>query len=146
MRSATYLSIDALYDKIQARIVQEYMHGLFHAFLEFISTSVFTGGSGGLGGWGMQAPAVRSTHTPDPRVRHQRGREELAPGARGALSPGGLIRRGVVHDQIRHPPAENTRLTSQGPLEAHDPVQHIRADLRGVARDGQAQQGDRRVS
>ncbi|KAF9038308.1 hypothetical protein BDZ89DRAFT_1090557 [Hymenopellis radicata] len=35
MRSATYLSLQTLYDEIQARIVQEMMHGLFHAFLEF---------------------------------------------------------------------------------------------------------------
>ena len=35
MRSATYLSLDTLYDKIQARIIQEMMHGLSHAFLEF---------------------------------------------------------------------------------------------------------------
>ncbi|KAJ8520850.1 hypothetical protein ONZ45_g2358 [Pleurotus djamor] len=44
MRSATYLSIQTLYDEVQARIVQEMMHGLFHAFLEFSEYERLTNG------------------------------------------------------------------------------------------------------
>ena len=46
MRSTTYLALDALYDEIQARFVQEMMHGLFLAFLEFTEYGRITGGSG----------------------------------------------------------------------------------------------------
>ena len=49
MRSVTYLSINALYDKIQAQIIQGFMHGLFHAFLEFTEYERITGGGGGPG-------------------------------------------------------------------------------------------------
>jgi hypothetical protein len=44
MRSATYLSLQTLYDEIQARIDQEMMHGLFHAFLAFFEYERLTGG------------------------------------------------------------------------------------------------------
>ncbi|KAH8804177.1 hypothetical protein DL96DRAFT_1537120 [Flagelloscypha sp. PMI_526] len=35
LKSANYLDLQPLYDEVQARIVQEMMHGLGHAFLEF---------------------------------------------------------------------------------------------------------------
>ena len=44
MFSANYLQIQPLYDEIQARIVVEMMHGLFHAFLEFTEYERITGG------------------------------------------------------------------------------------------------------
>ena len=50
MRAATYLSLSTLYDEIQARIVQEMLHGLFHAFLEFPEYERLTAGSWGTGG------------------------------------------------------------------------------------------------
>ncbi|KAF5375735.1 hypothetical protein D9615_009407 [Tricholomella constricta] len=50
MRSATYLSLSTLYDEIQARIVQEMMHGLFHAFLPFPEYERLTAGAWGTGG------------------------------------------------------------------------------------------------
>ncbi|PAV14722.1 hypothetical protein PNOK_0980000 [Pyrrhoderma noxium] len=43
MFSANYLQIQPLYDEIQARIVVEMMHGLFHAFLEFTEYERVTG-------------------------------------------------------------------------------------------------------
>lgn len=50
MRSATYLTLSTLYDEIQARIVQEMMHGLFHAFLPFPEYERLTNGAWGTGG------------------------------------------------------------------------------------------------
>lgn len=50
LRSATYLGLQTLYDEIQARIVQEMMHGLFHAFLEFNEYEKLTAGRWGTGG------------------------------------------------------------------------------------------------
>jgi hypothetical protein len=50
MRSTTYLALDALYDEIQARFVQEMMHSLFHAFLEFTEYERITGRKWGTSG------------------------------------------------------------------------------------------------
>jgi hypothetical protein len=49
MHAATYLSPPTLYDQIQARIVQEMLHGLFDAFLEFPEYERLTAGSWGTG-------------------------------------------------------------------------------------------------
>lgn len=50
MRCGTYLQLNTLYDEVQARIVQEMMHGLFHAFLEFEEYERITGSKWGTGG------------------------------------------------------------------------------------------------
>jgi hypothetical protein len=44
MRSAIYISLTSLYDEIQARIVHEMMHGLFHAYVDFAEFERITGG------------------------------------------------------------------------------------------------------
>jgi len=46
-RSSTYLSLAALTNEIQARIVQEMLHGLFHAFLSFAQYEDITQGQWG---------------------------------------------------------------------------------------------------
>lgn len=50
LRSSLYLALSTLTAEIQARIVQEMMHGLFHAPLEFASYEQATGGRWGTGG------------------------------------------------------------------------------------------------
>ena len=50
LRSALYLSIPSLHDEVQARIVQEMLHGLFHAFLPFPEYERLTAGAWGTGG------------------------------------------------------------------------------------------------
>ena len=72
MHSAIYL---ALYDEIQACIVQEIMHGLFHAFLEFTEYERITGGSGVLAG--VDVGSMRVEHRgrsslPSARMRKTR--------------------------------------------------------------------------
>ncbi|KAG9034590.1 hypothetical protein FRB95_013043 [Tulasnella sp. JGI-2019a] len=49
-RSATYLQLDTLYKEIEARVVEEMMHGLFHAFLPFDQYEKITAGRWGVGG------------------------------------------------------------------------------------------------
>ena len=49
MCSANYLQIQPLYDEIQAQIVVEMIHGLFHAFLEFTEYERITDGKWGNG-------------------------------------------------------------------------------------------------
>jgi hypothetical protein len=63
MRCATYLQIDALYDEVQARIAQEMLHGLFHAFLEFAEYERLTGGR-----WAAAGCRCRSCARRAPRV------------------------------------------------------------------------------
>ena len=50
LRAALYLALPTLHDEIQARIVQEMMHGLFHAFISFSEYDHLTAGRWGTGG------------------------------------------------------------------------------------------------
>jgi len=63
MRSATYISLTSLYDEVQARIVQEMMHGLFHAHVEFAEYERITGGK-----WGVSGCRCRQCARRIPRV------------------------------------------------------------------------------
>ncbi len=48
--SANYLNLSTLHDKIQARVAQEMLHGLFHAFLSFPEYEALTQGRWETGG------------------------------------------------------------------------------------------------
>ena len=85
MRSATYLSIDSLYDEVQARIVQEMMHGLFHAFLEFTEYERITGGKWGTGGCRCRQCARRAPRVLDFAMGEDVKNAHLERGARRAL-------------------------------------------------------------
>lgn len=85
MRSAAYLSIDSLYDEIQARIVQEMMHGLFHAFLEFAEYERITGGKWGTGGCRCRQCARRAPRVLEFALSDDVKNPHLERGARRAL-------------------------------------------------------------
>jgi len=85
MRSASYLSIDSLYDEIQARIVQEMMHGLFHAFLEFPEYERITGGKWGTGGCRCRQCARRAPRVLEFSMSDDVKNPHLERGARRAL-------------------------------------------------------------
>ncbi|KAL6301124.1 hypothetical protein BKA93DRAFT_739317 [Sparassis latifolia] len=85
MRSASYLSLDTLYDEIQARIVQEMMHGLFHAFLEFSEYECITGGKWGTGGCRCRQCARRAPRVLEFAVTDDVKNAYLERGARRAL-------------------------------------------------------------
>ena len=85
MRSAAYLSLDSLYDEIQARIVQEMMHGLFHAFLEFSEYEAITGGKWGTGGCKCRQCARRAPRVLEFAVADDVKNQALERGARRAL-------------------------------------------------------------
>lgn len=85
MQSAAYLSLDALYDEIQARIVQEMMHGLFHAFLEFAEYERITGGKWGTGGCKCRQCARRAPRVLEFAMRDDVKNPHLERGARRAL-------------------------------------------------------------
>ncbi|RDX40304.1 hypothetical protein OH76DRAFT_1490393 [Lentinus brumalis] len=85
MRSATYLSLDTLYEEIQARIVQEMMHGLFHAFLEFSEYEAITGGKWGTGGCRCRQCARRAPRVLEFSLLDDVKNAHLERGARRAL-------------------------------------------------------------
>jgi BTB/POZ domain len=85
MRSATYISIQSLYDEVQARIVQEMMHGLYHAFLEFSEYERITGGKWGSGGCRCRQCARRAPRVLEFAISEDVKNPHLERGARRAL-------------------------------------------------------------
>jgi hypothetical protein len=85
MKSATFLSIQSLYDEIQARIVQEMMHGLYHAFLEFSEYERITGGKWGSGGCRCRQCARRAPRVLEFATAEDVKNQHLERGARRAL-------------------------------------------------------------
>ncbi|KAL5496017.1 hypothetical protein ACEPAH_3110 [Sanghuangporus vaninii] len=83
--SANYLQLQALYDEVQARLVQEMLHGLFHAFLEFAEYERITGGRWGTGGCRCRQCARRAPRTLIFAVRPDVQNTYLERGARRAL-------------------------------------------------------------
>ncbi|PCH39473.1 hypothetical protein WOLCODRAFT_167980 [Wolfiporia cocos MD-104 SS10] len=102
MRSATYLALDTLYDEIQARIVQEMMHGLFHAFLEFSEYESITGGKWGTGGCRCRQCARRAPRVLEFALMDDVKNPHLERGARRALV--GLFGEGWCTTEFAHLP------------------------------------------
>jgi hypothetical protein len=85
LRCATYLSLQTLYDEVQARIVQEMMHGLFHAFLEFSEYERITNGRWGTGGCRCRQCARRAPRILEFALLEDVKNAHLERGARRAL-------------------------------------------------------------
>lgn len=83
--SANYLQLQTLYDEVQARLVQEMLHGLFHAFLEFSEYERITGGRWGTGGCRCRQCARRAPRTLTFAMRPDVQNQYLDRGARRAL-------------------------------------------------------------
>ncbi len=94
LKSATYLQLQTLYDEIQARLVQEMLHGLFHAFLEFADYERITGGKWGTGGCRCRQCSRRAPRTLEFAVQPDVQNIYLERGARRALV--GLFGEGWV--------------------------------------------------
>ena len=85
MKSATFLSIQSLHDEIQARVVQEMMHGLCHAFLEFSEYERITGGKWGSGGCRCRQCARRAPRVLEFAIEEDVKNQYLERGAKRAL-------------------------------------------------------------
>jgi hypothetical protein len=85
LRSAMYLSLTALCNEMQARIVQEMMHGLFHAFLDFNEYEQVTGGRWGVGGCKCRACARRAPRILEFAIADDVKNKYLERGARRAI-------------------------------------------------------------
>lgn len=83
--SANYLQLQSLHDEIQARLVVEMLHGLFHAFLEFSEYEHITGGKWGTGGCKCRQCARRAPRTLEFAMRPDVKNVYLDRGARRAL-------------------------------------------------------------
>ncbi|PPQ81000.1 hypothetical protein CVT26_003679 [Gymnopilus dilepis] len=85
MKASLYLSIPTLHDEIQARIVQEMMHGLFHAFVTFNEYESLTGGKWGTGGCRCRQCARRAPRVLEFALEEDIKNPLLERGARRAL-------------------------------------------------------------
>ncbi|THH00388.1 hypothetical protein EW145_g7088, partial [Phellinidium pouzarii] len=83
--SANYLQLQSLHDEVQARLVQEMLHGLFHAFLEFTEYERITSGRWGTGGCRCRQCARRAPRTLIFSMRPDVQNMYLERGARRAL-------------------------------------------------------------
>lgn len=113
MRSATYLRLDTLYNEIQARIVQEMMHGLCHAFLEFPEYEAITGGKWGTGGCKCRQCARRAPRVLEFSLSEDVKNANLERGARRALV--GLFGEGWCNAEFARLP-QKTRNSLLGGL------------------------------
>lgn len=120
MRSATYLAIDTLYDEIQARIVQEMMHGLFHAFLEFSEYEAATGGRWGTGGCRCRQCARRAPRVLEFALADDVKNPHLERGARRALV--GLFGDGWCTSEFAHLPQKTRDAIVKGLAKRTNPM------------------------
>ena len=120
MRSATYLGLDSLYDEIQARIVQEMMHGLFHAFLEFSEYERITGGKWGTGGCKCRQCARRAPRVLEFAIMDDVKNSHLEKGARRALV--GLFGEGWCNSEFARLTQKNRDMTLQGLVKRTTPL------------------------
>ncbi|KAH9833107.1 uncharacterized protein C8Q71DRAFT_909620 [Rhodofomes roseus] len=120
MRSASYLSIDTLYDEIQARIVQEMMHGLFHAFLEFSEYEAATGGKWGTGGCRCRQCARRAPRVLEFAISEDVKNPHLERGARRALV--GLFGEGWCITEFAHLPQKTRDAIVKGLAKRTTPM------------------------
>ncbi|KAF9477702.1 hypothetical protein BDN70DRAFT_994783 [Pholiota conissans] len=98
LRSAMYLDLDTLHDEIQARVAQEMMHGLFHAFLPFTEYEALTQGRWGTGGCRCRQCARRAPRILSFAVADDVHNTLLERGARRALV--GLFGEGWVTQEF----------------------------------------------
>lgn len=85
LRASLYLSLPALTAEIQARIVYEMLHGLFHAFLEFNAYEGITNAKWGTGGCRCRQCARRVPRTLEFAIADDVQNKYLERGARRAL-------------------------------------------------------------
>ncbi|KAG9313653.1 hypothetical protein JVU11DRAFT_5985 [Chiua virens] len=85
LRSANYLTLPQLYTEIQARVVYEMLHGLYHAFLEFDEYERITNAKWGIGGCRCRQCARRIPRVLEFALSDDVANNYLERGARRAL-------------------------------------------------------------
>ncbi|KAJ2912999.1 hypothetical protein MD484_g7423, partial [Candolleomyces efflorescens] len=85
LRSSLYLGLTTLHDEVQARVVQEMCHGLFHAFLPFPEYEKVTRGKWGIGGCRCRQCARRAPRILEFSLEEDVHNQHLERGGRRAL-------------------------------------------------------------
>ena len=98
LRASLYLSLSSLHDEIQARIVQEMLHGLFHAFIPFEEYERLTSSKWGTGGCRCRQCARRVPRVLEFAIADDVKNQHLERGSRRALV--GLFGEGWVHQEF----------------------------------------------
>ncbi|TFK20474.1 hypothetical protein FA15DRAFT_625369 [Coprinopsis marcescibilis] len=98
LRAALYLGITTLQDEIQARIANEMLHGLFHAFLPFAEYEKLTGSKWGVGGCRCRQCARRVPRVLEFSLAEDVKNLHLERGSRRALV--GLFGEGWCHPEF----------------------------------------------
>jgi hypothetical protein len=123
MRSANYLAIQELYDEIQARVVQEMMHGLFHAFLEFSEYERITSGKWGTGGCRCRQCARRAPRILEFSMQEDVKNSHLEAGARRALV--GMFGEGWCNPEFAALPQKTRETLSKGLAKRTTPINYF---------------------
>ncbi|TFK20466.1 hypothetical protein FA15DRAFT_673452 [Coprinopsis marcescibilis] len=98
LRGSFYLDIQALHEEMQARMVEEMLHGLFHAFLPFEEYEKLTGGKWGVGGCRCRQCARRVPRVLEFSLAEDVKNVHLERGSRRALV--GLFGEGWCHPEF----------------------------------------------
>ncbi|KAF9521830.1 hypothetical protein CPB83DRAFT_801138 [Crepidotus variabilis] len=85
LRAALYLALPTLHDEVQARVAQEMLHGLFHAFIPFAEYERLTAGRWGTGGCRCRQCARRAPRVIEFAIADDVKNQLLERGARRAL-------------------------------------------------------------
>ncbi|KAF8527101.1 hypothetical protein JB92DRAFT_2699425 [Gautieria morchelliformis] len=85
MRAATYLSMASLYAEVEARIVEDMCHGLFHAYMPFDEYENLTAGKWGVTGCKCRQCARRAPRVLEFATLEDVQNEKLTNGARRTL-------------------------------------------------------------
>ena len=112
LRASLYLSLPSLHDEIQARIVQEMLHGLFHAFISFDEYERLTGGKWGTGGCRCRQCARRVPRVLEFAIADDVKNRHLDRGARRALV--GLFGEGWGHQEFASLPLKTRETILKG--------------------------------
>ncbi|KAF8155388.1 hypothetical protein B0H34DRAFT_798582 [Crassisporium funariophilum] len=114
LRAAMYLGLPSLHDEVQARITQEMMHGLFHAFISFAEYDRLTGGKWGTGGCRCRQCARRAPRVLEFALEEDVKNPHLERGARRALV--GLFGEGWCNTEFAslHPKIRDSVLKGLG--------------------------------
>ncbi|KAG8925168.1 hypothetical protein FRC02_009876 [Tulasnella sp. 418] len=123
IRGATYLNMNALYSEMEARIVEEMMHGLFHAYLPFEQYELITGGRWGVGGCKCKQCQRRAPRILDFAMNPDVNNNILLRGAQRALS--GMFGEGWCSAEFAKLPFDTRRNLLKGVQKRATPINAI---------------------
>lgn len=120
VRSAAYLSLATMSDEIEAYLVEEMMHGLFHAYLTFEEYEKITAGKWGVGGCKCRQCQRRMPRILDFALSPDISNKVLEKGARRALV--GMFGEGWCSREFANLPAKMRASLLKGVVNRTSPL------------------------